>query len=118
MLKAIIVKKTKVPTKVKRLFILPPKPTIRFVAEPINVMLETIRNVVPPFDVTRSLNHGISPSFKSEASGIMPPPLNAKFTELNRPPMTKKKSSIFATPRLNVLRISAGFTTFCVIFIP
>ena len=63
---------------------------ILFVAAAINVILETIRKVAPPFAKIKSVAHTNSPSLRMEVVGIILPPFNAKLTELNNPPIIKK----------------------------
>ena len=118
-LKTSIVKKTNVPTKVTILFRNPEFiPTIRFVAAAIKVILVIIRNVAPPFADTNSVTHGKRPSSRIDVSGSMLPPLIAKFTALNMPPITKKNKKILAIDLRRGLRISDGFTALSVIRIP
>ena len=118
-LKTSIVKKTNVPTKVTILFRNPEFiPTIRFVAAAIRVMLVIIRNVAPPFADTNSITQGRRPSSRIEVSGSILPPLIAKFTALNIPPITKKNKNILVIDLRRGLLISDGFTALSVIRIP
>ena len=48
----------------------------------------------------------------------MLPPLIAKLTELNKPPITKKNKNIFTTDLFSGLRVSEGFIARSVIRIP
>lgn len=96
-LRVIIEKKMKVPTKVKTLLKNPSMPTIRFVAAAIIVMLDTIRNVRPPFACINSLAHGIKPSPKIDFSGAFIPPCKAKVTELKIAPIINKNKNIFTS---------------------
>ena len=93
-------------------------PTIRLVAAAINVKLEAIRNVVPPLDVIISVAHISKPSSIGDVSGINAPPCNAKFTELNNPPITKKKRNVLMIFRFNALLVSDGCNAFSEIFRP
>jgi hypothetical protein len=118
-LKASIEKKTKVPTNVTNLFKNPEFiPTILFVAAAIKVILVIIRKVAPPLVVTNSFNQGKSPPSKISALGIILPPFIAKFTELNKPPITKKNKNIFTVDLFKGLRVSEGLTARSVILIP
>ena len=114
-----IEKKMKVPTNVTVLFKNPMfNPTIRLVAAAINAILVMMRKVAPPFDITNEFAHATRPPSNIETSGIMLPPLIAKFTELNIPPITKKNKKIFTIDRFMGLRISDGFTALSVILVP
>ena len=52
--------------------------------------------------------HTNNPSSNIDAVGIILPPLSAKLTELNSPPITKKNKNILTIERLIGLRISEG----------
>ncbi len=81
-------------------------------------MLDTIRNVAPPFACTNSDIHGSKPSSSNDTEGIILPPFRAKLTALKSPPITKKNKKIFAIERFIGLLISEGFTALSVIFMP
>ncbi len=117
-LNANIEKKINVLTNVIILFNLPPNPTILLVAAAINVILDTIRNAAPPFEKIKSLNQTINPSSRIDVKGIMLPPFKEKFTELKRPPITKKNRKIFTKERFIGLRISEGFIARSVMLVP
>ena len=51
-----------------------PRPTIRLVAAAMIVILDTIRNVTPPFDEINSIAHGMMLSDVSSISGANAPP--------------------------------------------
>jgi len=82
------------------------------------VILDTIRNVTPPFDVINSIAHGKIFSDVRDISGANAPPWSAKLTELNKPPITKKKRNTFIIFRFNALLVSDGCIAFSVIFNP
>jgi len=117
-LRDIIEKKTNVPTNVNILFSFPPIPTILFVAAAMSVILEIIKNVAPPFVVITSVIQGISPSSSKDDSGSIAPPCNAKLTELNNPPITKRNRNNFTIDRFIGLRISDGLIIRSEIFMP
>ena len=115
----IIEKKINVPANVITLLNIPElSPTILLVAAAINVKLDAIKNVVPPLDVNISWIHMSRPSSIGDVSGIIAPPCNAKFTELNNPPITKKKRNVLIIFRFNALLVSDGCIAFSVIFNP
>ena len=106
MLILIIEKKMNVPANVIILLKSPAfNPTIRLVAAAINVKLDAIRNVVPPFDVIISVAHMSKPSSTGDVSGINAPPCSAKFTELNNQPITRKKRNVLMIFRFNALLV-------------
>ena len=114
-----IEKKINVPANVMTLLNIPElSPTIRRVAAAINVKLDAIRNVVPPLDVIISVAHVSRPSSIGDVSGIIAPPCNAKFTELNNPPMIKKKRNVLMILRYNALLVSDGCKAFSEILSP
>lgn len=118
-LRLIIVKNPNVPENVISLLIIPPpRPTIRLVAAAIIVILDTIRNVAPPFDEINSSVQGMIFSMFNGVSGASAPPCSAKLTELNNPPITKKKRKTFIIFRFNPLLVSDGCIAFSVIFNP
>jgi hypothetical protein len=81
-------------------------------------MLDTIMKVTPPLYVINCVIDSIMPISKMEPSGNILPPFNAKFIELNKPPITKKNRNILIIPRLIGLLDSDGFITRSVIFNP
>jgi hypothetical protein len=109
----IIEKKINVPANVITLLNIPElSPTILLVAAAINVKLDAIKNVVPPFAVSISVAHITRPSSIGDVSGINAPPCNAKFTMLNNPPITKKKRNVLIIFGFNALLVSDGCKAF------
>ncbi len=113
-----IEKKINVPIKFTARLSVPSSPTSRFVAEAISPILVKIRNVAPPFDLIKSVAHTKSPSSNMDDWGIRVPPLVAKLTELNIPPITKKNRNILINDLFRGLRVSDGLIALSVILLP